>query len=51
MFAKRFLLTIALAASMACSGTAFTQRSAFSSTAMIVKGKAKAGKKAAVAPK
>ena len=49
MIAKRTLFVIALAVSMACSASAFTQRSAFATSAMVAKGKV--GKKAAVAPK
>lgn len=50
MFAKRTLIVFAVAASMACSATAFTQRNAFASTAMVA-AKGRAGRKAAVAPK
>ena len=50
MFAKRTLIVFAVAASMACSATAFTQRNAFANTAMVA-AKGRAGRKAAVAPK
>jgi hypothetical protein len=49
MFAKKTLFAIALAVSMVCSASAFTQRGAFASNMMVAKGKA--GNKAAVAPK
>ena len=49
MFAKKTLFTIALAVSMACSATAFTQTGAFASNVMVAKGRA--GKSAGVAPK
>jgi len=50
MFAKRSLFALVVAASVACSATAFTQRGAFASTAMAAT-KGRVGKKAAVAPK
>ena len=50
MFAKRTLIVIAVAVSMACSANAFTQRNAFATTAMAAT-KGRVGKKAAVAPK
>jgi len=49
MIAKRSLFAIAMAVSMTCSASAFTQRSAFATSAMVAKGKV--GKKAAVAPR
>jgi len=49
MFAKKTLFAIALAVSMACSASAFTQTGAFASNVMVAKGRA--GKSAGVAPK
>lgn len=47
MFAKRILFAFALAVSMACSASAFTQSGSFAGKAMIARG----GAKAAIAPK
>jgi len=51
MFAKRTLFAIALAVSMACSASAFSQRGAFAVASNMMASKGRAGKNAGVAPK